>query len=53
LNDELGHRILSDMAGRGELDIVLERVAMRIQGGGPEIDPDEDGTSTTGNDNRK
>jgi uncharacterized protein with von Willebrand factor type A (vWA) domain len=28
------------MAQRGELDEVLERVAMRMQGGGPELDPD-------------
>ena len=40
LNDELGHKVLSEMAQRGELDEVLERVAMRIQGGGPETDPD-------------
>lgn len=40
LNDELGHKILSEMAQRGELDEVLERVAMRMQGGGPEPDPD-------------
>ena len=40
LNDELGHKILSAMAQRGELDEVLERVAMRMQGGGPEPDPD-------------
>ncbi len=39
LNDELGHKILSEMAQRGELDEVLERVAMRMQGGGPEPDP--------------
>lgn len=39
-NDELGHKILSEMAKRGELDEVLERVAMRMQGGGPEPDPD-------------
>lgn len=38
LKDELGHRILSEMAERGELDEVLERVAMRMQGGGPELD---------------
>ncbi len=38
LNDELGHKILSEMAQRGELDEVLERVAMRMQGGGPEAD---------------
>ena len=43
LNDELGHKILSEMAQRGELDEVLERVAMRMQGGGPETGPaDED-----------
>lgn len=43
LRDELGHRILSQMAQRGELDEVLERVAMRIQGAGPEeqAEPDE------------
>lgn len=40
LTDELGHKILSDMAQRGELDEVLERVAMRMQGGGPESDPE-------------
>ena len=40
LNDELGHKIMSEMAQRGELDEVLERVAMRMQGGGPELDPD-------------
>lgn len=40
LNDELGHKILSEMAQRGELDEVLERVAMRMQGGGPDADPD-------------
>lgn len=34
MKDELGHRILSEMAQRGELDEVLERVAMRIQGAG-------------------
>lgn len=40
LNDELGHRILTEMAQRGELDEVLERVANRMQGGGPEPDPE-------------
>ncbi|MDB5587867.1 MAG: hypothetical protein JWP26_2837 [Devosia sp.] len=40
LSDELGHKIMSEMAQRGELDEVLERVAMRMQGGGPELDPD-------------
>jgi uncharacterized membrane protein len=34
----LGHTILSEMAQRGELDEVLERVAMRMQSGGPEPD---------------
>ena len=33
-------RILSEMAQRGTLDEVLERVATRMQGGGPEPDPD-------------
>jgi hypothetical protein len=32
----LGHTILSEMAQRGELDEVLERVAMRMQSAGPE-----------------
>lgn len=36
MDDELGHKILAEMARRGELDAVLERVAMRIQNGGPE-----------------
>lgn len=45
LHNELGHRILGQMAQRGELDAVLERVAMRIQTGGPEdeVEPDEQG----------
>lgn len=38
LGDDLGHKILSEMAQRGELDEVLERVAMRMQGPGPETD---------------
>lgn len=38
MTDELGHQILSAMAQRGELDAVLERVAMRIQIGGPTSD---------------
>lgn len=37
----LGHKILSEMAQRGELDAVLERVAMRMQSGGAESDVDE------------
>ena len=40
LNDELDHKIQREMARRGELDEVLERVAMRMQGGGPEPDPE-------------
>ncbi len=50
LNDELGHKILSEMAGRGELDEVLERVAMRIQGGGPEPAPDNEDEYTDNDD---
>jgi len=46
LNDELGHKILSDMAQRGELDEVLERVAMRMQVGGPEEDPEAEAQYT-------
>lgn len=42
LTDELGHKILSQMAERGELDEVLERVAMRMQAGGPEHDLDNE-----------
>ncbi len=41
LDDELGHQILLEMAQKGELDEVLERVAMRMQGGGPESNEDE------------
>lgn len=41
LEDELGHKILAEMAQRGELDEVLERVATRMQGGGPEGNEDE------------
>lgn len=40
MRDELAHRILTEMAQRGELDEVLERVAMRVQGAGDES-PDE------------
>lgn len=35
----LGHTILSEMARKGELDEVFERVAMRLQAGEPEPDP--------------
>ncbi|MCY4207575.1 MAG: hypothetical protein OXD29_06450 [Roseovarius sp.] len=38
LNNETGHQIFSEMARKGELDAVLERVAMRMQGAGPETD---------------
>lgn len=41
MDDELVHTMLSKMAERGELDVVLERVAMRIQASGPEPDPDD------------
>lgn len=40
-DNELGYKILCDLAKRGELDAVFERVAVRIQSGGPE-DADED-----------
>ena len=43
LNDEIGHSIFAEMAQRGELDEVLERVAMRTQFAGPESDPENDG----------
>lgn len=43
VDDELGHRIMSEMAKKGELDEVLERVAMRMQSGGPEAYEDEGG----------
>lgn len=46
LDNDLGHKILSEMAQRGELDEVLERVASRMQGGGPE--PDETGSEEEG-----
>lgn len=42
MKDELGHKILGDLAKRGELDVVLERVAMRIQNGPePESETEE------------
>lgn len=44
LDNGICHKILSEMAQKGELDEVLERVAMRMQAGGPEPNPDiEDG----------
>ena len=33
VDKDLGHQILGEMAQRGELDEVLERVANRMQGG--------------------
>jgi hypothetical protein len=39
MNDDLADRILTAMASRGDLDAVFERVAMRLQGGGPEPKP--------------
>ncbi len=42
LLDDVGHRILTDMAKRGELDEVVERAAVRMQSGGPESDQDDD-----------
>ncbi len=36
LTNEIGHKILTEMAQRGDLDDVLERVATRMQTGGPE-----------------
>jgi hypothetical protein len=42
MRDELAHRILTEMAQRGELDEVLERVAMRVQGAGGEAPLAED-----------
>lgn len=41
MGDELGHKILVEIAQRGELDAVFERVAVRIQNAGPE--PDDEG----------
>ncbi len=42
LENDLGHQILGEMAQRGELDEVLERVASRMQGGGPELEEREE-----------
>ena len=42
IDDDLGHEILNEMAQRGELDEVLERVATRVQGGGPEYSEETD-----------
>ncbi len=40
LEDELGYQILDEMARKGELDKLFDRVAMRTQGAGPEFDPE-------------
>lgn len=52
LRDELGHKILGEMAQKGELDEVLERVAMRMQTGGPESDEDNVGKSANFEDDK-
>ena len=41
LKDEIGHRILTEMARSGALDGVLERVVSRLQTGGVDIPSDE------------
>ena len=41
VDDAIGHRILSEMTQKGELDKALERVAMRLQSAGPEPSEDE------------
>lgn len=51
ISNELGHKILTEMAKRGELDEVLERVANRMQGGGLEEDPDYLAQYAAGEDN--
>jgi hypothetical protein len=40
MNDDLADRILTEMAGRGDLDAVFERVVVRLQGG-PVDDPQQ------------
>lgn len=40
MNDDLADRILTEMAGRGDLDAVFERVVVRLQGG-PVDDPEQ------------
>lgn len=40
MNDDLADRILTEMAGRGDLDLVFERVVVRLQGG-PVDDPQQ------------
>lgn len=41
VNEELARKLLLEMAREGHLDDVLERVAIKLQNGGPE-GPDED-----------
>lgn len=41
LDEKTGHAILNQMAKDGELDEVLERVVVRLQSGGGEIDPNQ------------
>lgn len=41
MDDELGHKILGDMAERGELNGLLERVIAKVQFGGPDGVEDE------------
>lgn len=40
MNDDLADKILTEMAGRGDLDAVFERVVVRLQGG-PVYDPEQ------------
>lgn len=40
MSDDLADKILTAMAGRGDLDAVFERVVVRLQGG-PVDDPDQ------------
>ena len=40
MNDDLADKILTEMAGRGDLDAVFERVVVRLQGG-PVDDPQQ------------
>jgi len=41
IDEQTGHRILSDMAKSGALDEVLERVVVRMQTGGGISDPEQ------------
>ena len=42
IDEELAHEIMSEMAQKGELDGVLDRVVMRVQGGGIDVIEEED-----------